>query len=70
MTLASRLTQLRTKDKLTVAELARRAGITRQTIYYIERGDNLNPKMETVIGLARALKVDAEKLIGSHVSRS
>ena len=47
--------------KLTLDELSQKAGITKQTICRIRRGDSLIPK--TVGKLAEALEVDVEFLV-------
>jgi transcriptional regulator with XRE-family HTH domain len=54
---ARRLTQLREAAQLSQYELAKRAGVTRQTLSRLEMGDSV-PNWPTVQALARALGVD------------
>jgi len=49
--IGSRLTALRKARGLTQAEAARRAGLSRNTLYRAEQGDN--PTLQTVIRLLR-----------------
>lgn len=51
----------RTKAGLTQEELAKRVGVTRQTIIAIERG-NYTPSVLLALKLAEAFSVSVEKL--------
>jgi len=45
-------------------KLAQEAGISYNTLIKIERGGIENPKIETVIKLAKALSVSIDELVG------
>lgn len=53
--------ELREARRLSVAELARQAEVSRQTIYMIEDGRQ-TPTLDTARKLARALNVPMEQL--------
>jgi len=59
------LKKLRVKKGWSQEKLAREAGISYQTLIKIERGYVKNPKLETLIKLAKALGVSIDKLVGS-----
>ena len=59
------LKRLRNKKSWSQEKLAREAGISYNTLIKIERGGIKNPRLETLIKLARALGVLIDKLIGS-----
>lgn len=67
--MAEKVLQLRTKNGITQAELARRADVTVETIARLERvlrgkaSANANPSLETLDNIARALGVRPESLI-------
>ena len=58
-TFADRLSALRSKSGLSAAELAEKAGISRQHIHSLERGAK-HPTWACVVALAKALKVSTE----------
>ena len=60
------LQKLRNKKGWSQERLAREAGISYNTLIKIERGGIKNPKLETLIKLARALGVSLDKLVGSQ----
>jgi len=60
------LKKLRNKKGWSQERLAREAGISYNTLIKIERGGIKNPKLETLIKLARALGVSLDKLVGSQ----
>jgi len=60
------LKKLRNKKGWTQERLAREAGISYNTLIKIERGGIRNPKLETLIKLAKALSVSIDDLIGSQ----
>ncbi|MDI3523704.1 MULTISPECIES: helix-turn-helix transcriptional regulator [unclassified Kosmotoga] len=50
-----------TKGKITQEELARRVGVTRQTIIYIEKG-KFNPSVKLALKIAKVLGCSVEEL--------
>jgi transcriptional regulator with XRE-family HTH domain len=60
------LKKLRKKKGWTQEKLAREAGISYHTLIKIERGDIKDPRLGTLIKLAKALDVSIDKLIGSQ----
>jgi len=54
-----------TREKLgwSQSELARRSGVKQGSISDIESGKTRHPRIDTVIKLARAMKVPVEKLM-------
>jgi transcriptional regulator with XRE-family HTH domain len=60
------LQKFRNKKGWTREKLAREADVSYHTIIKIERGGIENPKIETVIKLAKALGVSIDRLIGSQ----
>jgi transcriptional regulator with XRE-family HTH domain len=57
------LKKLRKRKGWSQEKLAREAGISYQTLIKIEQGRIKNPKLETLIKLAKALNVSLDKLI-------
>jgi molybdate-binding protein/DNA-binding XRE family transcriptional regulator len=57
----SKLAEIRSRRGVAAAEIARRVGVTRQTIYAIEAG-NYVPNTEVALRLARELEVSVEDL--------
>jgi molybdate-binding protein/DNA-binding XRE family transcriptional regulator len=57
----SNLNQIRQRRGISAADLAKRAGVTRQTIYAIEAGDYV-PNTTVALQLARTLEVHVEDL--------
>lgn len=49
------------RDEMTQAELARRVGVTRQTVIAIEQG-RYSPSLEVAFQIARALGVPLERV--------
>ncbi len=60
----SRLRKLRLQEGLTQAELAGRAGVSRQLVQAVEAGQN-TPAVDAALGLARALSCTVEELFTS-----
>jgi len=60
------LKKLRNKKGWSQERLAREAGISYITLVKIERGNIQNPKLETLIKLAKALSVSLDKLVDSQ----
>lgn len=58
------LKKLRNKKGWSQEKLAREAGISYIALVKIERGSIKNPKLQTLIKLARALGVSLDKLVG------
>lgn len=56
------LRKAREKRGLTQAELAKRVGVTRVTIAYLETGKR-QPSMDLLHRLAKALRVPVERLL-------
>jgi XRE family transcriptional regulator of biofilm formation len=61
--LGKRIQGLREKCGLSVQELADRAGTTYQSIWRIERGDQKDPSVALMRGIARTLGVGVDYLI-------
>lgn len=59
------LKKLRNKKGWTQEKLARKAGISYNTLIKLERGGIKNPRLETLIKLAKTLDVSLDKLVGS-----
>ena len=57
------LAKLRKEKGLTQESLARKAGISFHTLVKIENGGIKNPRIETVIKLARALGVKIDTMV-------
>jgi len=55
---------LRKKKGWTQEKLAQQAGISFHTLIKVERGYIKNPKLETLVKLAKALDISVDKLIG------
>ena len=60
------LKKLRNKKGWSQERLAREAGISYITLVKIERGNIQNPKLETLIKLAKVLGVSIDRLVGSQ----
>lgn len=63
-TFGQRLQQLREDARLTRAELAEAAGLTRQMVTAIEAGRRPDPSWSTVLKLADALNVTPNDFMG------
>ena len=59
------LVKLRKQKGWSQEKLAVESGISYNTIIKIERGGIKNPKIETVIKLANALKISIDELVGN-----
>lgn len=64
------LVKLRKQKGWSQEKLAQEAGISYNTLIKIERNGIKNPKIETVIKLADALKVKIDVLVGSQNYKS
>ena len=58
------LKKSRKKKGWSQEKLAREAGISYQTLIKIEQGRIKNPRLDTLIKLAKALGVSIDKLVG------
>ena len=61
--LGKRIQELREQRRLSVQELADRADTTYQSIWRIERGEQKDPSVALMRGIARALGVGVDYLI-------
>jgi len=52
----------RARKKLSLNVVAQRAGLSRQMIAFVERGQT-NPTIETFVRIARALELDPAKIL-------
>ena len=59
------LVNIRKQKGWSQEKLAVESGISYNTIIKIERGGIKNPKIETVIKLANALKISIDELVGN-----
>lgn len=57
------LASLRKEKKLTQEGLARKAGISYHTILKLESGRIKDPRLGTIIRLAKALEISIDKLV-------
>ena len=63
MPLKDRLRQLRTAAKLTQQDLAVKAGLTTSAVAQLEAGKIKDPRMSTLLALAKALGVSVDGLV-------
>ena len=61
--LAKNLGKLRNKKGLSQDRLAKLADIANNTIIKIEQGENVNPRLDTLKKIAKALEVSVDELI-------
>ena len=64
----SKLTEIRNSRGIAASDIAKRVGVTRQTIYAIEAG-NYVPNTEVALRLARELEVSVEELFALDARR-
>lgn len=60
--MANKVRYWRQRRGMSIAELARRAGVTRTTIYRAERDQLGNPSLKTLTAIAQALEVNADAI--------
>lgn len=60
----TRVCEIRCKKKMSAAELARKSGVSRTTIWALESGRAKNVCLETLRKIAAALDTTVEKLLG------
>jgi transcriptional regulator with XRE-family HTH domain len=63
-TIRDRIKSLRKKDKLTLDQLAERAGLSKSYLWELENKDLPRPSGEKLAGLARVLNVTVDYLLG------
>jgi len=61
--LSKNLKKLREQKRLSQDRLAKLADIANNTIIKIEQGENINPTLDTLKKLSKALDVSIEKLV-------
>jgi DNA-binding XRE family transcriptional regulator len=61
MTFRTRIKELRARYDLTQEDLARKVGVRRETILYLEKG-KYNPSLELAYEVAKALKTTIDDL--------
>lgn len=61
--IAENLKKLRAKKGLSLEKIARLADLSLNTIVKVENGVNINPTIETLSKIAKALEVGVEDLI-------
>lgn len=61
--LAKNLKRLREKKEFSQDRLAKLADVANNTIIKIEQGENVNPTLDTLKKVAKALDVSLEKLL-------
>ncbi len=57
------LEKYRTMQRYTKQELARQSGVNARTIEQIEKGEQTNPQIDTLIALCDVLKIPLSKLV-------
>ena len=57
----NKIKELRARYNLTQEELARRAGVRRETIVFLEQG-KYNPSLKLAHGIAQVLKISLDEL--------
>jgi len=61
--IAENLKKLRVKKGLSLEKIARLADLSLNTIVKVENGVNINPTIDTLTKIAKALEVDVDDLI-------
>lgn len=61
--LAKRIRELRNKKGLSQEKLARLADVSYNTIVKIESGESKHPTIQTMAGVAKALRISLDELI-------
>jgi len=61
--LAKNLKKLREKQGLSQDRLAKLADVANNTIIKIEQGENINPTLDTLRKIAKALSISVDELI-------
>jgi transcriptional regulator with XRE-family HTH domain len=68
-TMARRVADLRRSQKLTLDELAERAGMSKSHVWETENGKASNPTVDTAVRLSRALGCSLDFLCGIETSK-
>lgn len=68
-TMATRIADLRRAQRLTIEELAERAGMSKSHVWETENGKASNPTVDTAVRLARALGCSLDFLCGIETSK-
>ncbi len=66
-TLGKRIKQLRSKQNLSLSEVARRANVSKASMSQIESGNTKRPSVQILTKIATALDVDLSELIRTAV---
>jgi transcriptional regulator with XRE-family HTH domain len=66
MTFGERVRMIRLRRGLSQYRLAQMAGVSRQLIYYLERGERDNPTIDNATAIAKALNVSLDYLVGMY----
>lgn len=61
-----KIKEFRTKKDLTQEELAKRVGVRRETIVFLEQG-KYNPSLKLALNIAKELKASVEELFSLEV---
>lgn len=61
MWMKTRIKELRARHDMTQEDLARKVGVRRETIVFLEKG-KYNPSLKLAVKIARALKSSVEEL--------
>ena len=64
--LASRINEAMEKRDMTQADLARKSGLTTANIAYLVNGKTKDPRLSSVIAIAKALDVSLNYLVGKE----
>ena len=59
--MTNRIRELRARDKLTQMDLARKAGVRRETIVFLEKG-KYNPSLKLAYDIARIFNLSIEEV--------
>jgi XRE family transcriptional regulator of biofilm formation len=62
--IGTRIREIRTKQRISLSELAQRAGFAKSYLSSIERNLQINPSVEFVKKIAAALQINPEVLLG------
>ena len=63
MKIGQKIREYRQATKMTQAEFAELAGLTREQVNAIENEYNKNPGMESLIGIAKAMEITLDELV-------
>jgi transcriptional regulator with XRE-family HTH domain len=69
-TLGESIRLVRERRGLSVSQLAARAGMGQPAVSLIENGNRPNPGADTLIRIARALRVSLDELVGNEPTKS